>query len=635
MKTLGFKKTIIISIVTLVTLCLLISNWIAYKNLRGETIQGINKNSQMLLRYEADKIEGWFKDKLLVIDSLAKHFEKNNVDDDYAKTARLIKDTSELSDVYFAFEDGLLYGSPEGEIWTDGVTTPDKFDARTRPWYKQAKSKSVITVTDIYPDGLTNQLVISLAKNVGEKVILGDLPLTILGQTVNKINFPGAASIITDDTGKAIASNSTALKLGSKLNDIGLGNIQKAMLSHGESFLDYTVNGIDKIAFTKAIDLIDGKKWYLIIGIDKTIAYAQIEQALTDAIISSFVMLLIAVFFVFIILHNIYRPILSLKAMVIDLSKGNGDLTRRLPVNCDDDLGEISKGINQFIANLQSLMQEVSQTTDHISKSVDQLQQQTDANNKVLTAHSMETDQVVSAIEEMSATARDVAGNAAKASRFTHDTNEQVLGSLTVVTAATDTVSQLVGDVENTAASIEEIDKDTQEITNVLNAIGEIADQTNLLALNAAIEAARAGEQGRGFAVVADEVRTLAARTQSSTAEIQETLSKLRNGSKMAITAMGETKSTCDDTANSTSLVAKDLDHIASSITSINNLNTLIATAAEEQSSVAEDITCNMSAIREMVRELAMNGEVTANENTNLSAANSQLKSVVGKFKLQ
>lgn len=321
--------------------------------------------------------------------------------------------------------------------------------------------------------------------------------------------------------------------------------------------------------------------------------------------------------------------------MVLDLSQGNGDLTRRLPVTSNDDLGQISEGINLFIGNLQSLMLEVSQSSDHISHSVGQLKNRTDANSEVLTAHSTETEQIVASIEEMNATSNDVANNTSEASQLTHKVKSQVTGSKSIVNSATTTVSQLVEDVENTSVSITEIGKHTTNITSVLQVIGEIAEQTNLLALNAAIEAARAGGQGRGFAVVADEVRALAARTQISTAEIEQTLSQLHAGSSAALTAMDTTKSTCKRTAKNTSLVAKDLDTIAESVAHINDLNAQIATAAEEQSSVADEITRNMAAIREIVRELSVNGEATANETINLAAANSQLKSVVDKFRLQ
>lgn len=635
MKSIGFKKTIIISIVILVTLCLLTSNWMAYSKLRDSTIDNIDTHSQTVIKYETNNIESWFSTKALLINSLASRYADPAQSHDYVNIARLAKKIGELSTVYFGFDDGSTYATEQGENWIDGVAIKSQYDPRIRPWYQLAKATNGLALTDVYTDAVTGHPVVSIVKNFGNGVVLGDIALSVLNSTVKQIDFPGAVTAITDQSGKALASNSSTLKVGTKLTDVGMDNVQKSMILKSEAKIDYTLNGVNKLAFTKEIKLVNGKKWYLFIGVDKSVAYTKVTEALHDAILSSFVMLSIAILLIIIILNSLYRPILTLKEMILDLSAGNGDLTRRLPVTNHDDLGEISQGINQFIENLQSLMLEVSQTSEHISSSVTQLKNQTDTNNQVLNAHSMETDQIVAAIEEMSATATDVAGNAAEASRFTHDTNIQVSGSREVVTNATNIVSKLAEDVENTATSIHEIGKYSDEINSVLNVIGSIADQTNLLALNAAIEAARAGEQGRGFAVVADEVRALAGRTQSSTAEIEETLNKLLNGSKTAISAMDATKSTCEKTTENTKLVANDLSDIAQSVTNIDDLNTLIATAAEQQSSVAEDITRNMTAIRDIVNELNMNGESTSNEATNLAAANSQLKSVVGKFKLQ
>ncbi len=635
MKSLGFKRSIITAVVMLVTVCLLTANWLSYSNLKATTITSIDAQSKAIVRYEADKIQAWFKGKSDAIDTLAQHYVVNESSDYYVETAAMARQLSGISQVLYGLDTGRAYSTIEGGYWSNGVADPRQYDPRQRPWYQQGKASAGLGVTDIYEDASNGKHIVSVMKRVSDGVILGDIELDILEETVKAVDFPGAVTAIMDASGKAIASNSNRLTEGVHFADIGMDNVRISMLAQPENRTTYTLDGVDKLAFTRVIELVNGKRWYLFIGVNKSVAYAVVEQALQTAIWSSLIMLLAAVGLTVVTLNGLYRPILALKEVVMDLSQGNGDLTRRLPVTSDDDLGQISKGINQFIINLQSLMLEVSQSSAHISHSVEQVKNQTDSNNAVLEAHTTETEQVVAAIEEMSATANDVASNAANASQFTQSTNVQVSESKRVVLDATSTVSQLVGDVDTTANNITEISKDTSDITNVLKVIGEIADQTNLLALNAAIEAARAGEQGRGFAVVADEVRALAARTQSSTAEIEATLSKLHSGSESAMTAMNHTKTSCQRTAQSTTQVADDLDTIVQSVAKINDLNTHIATAAEEQSSVTGEISRNISAIRDIVVQLATNGEATAQESMNLAAANSQLKSVVGKFKLQ
>lgn len=606
----------------------------SYVQIRDATISEVNQTSQRILDSEATKIERWFQSKADVVNGLASAYQNKVYRSDFVAFARTAKEISNATDIFIGFDDGNAYSTAVGEAWNNGVAIRGKYEVLQRPWYSQGKSSQVTDVTEVYPDSTTGNDVISIMKSMGDGVALVDIELTILEQTIAGIDYPGAVTVITDGNGEVMASNSKVVVKGTHFRDAGMGDVEHNMLSQTETMQDYSLAGVDKIAFSQAIPLVNGKKWYLFIGVDKSIAYASLNDVLKQAIISSIVMSLIAIVLMFVVLQIIYRPINQLKDMALDLSRGNGDLTSRLSIDTQDDLGDIAEGINQFIGQLQQLMLEVQHSSDSIDSSIERLKAEADANKQILNAHTQETEQIVAAIEEMSATANDVARNGSETAAFTQTTNEQALTSKQVVARATSTVAQLVQEVEATSENIAEIDRNTLDITNVLKVIGEIADQTNLLALNAAIEAARAGEQGRGFAVVADEVRALAARTQASTAEIEQTLAKLRGGSTSAISAMQATKSTCEQTAKATDNVAEDLDGIVESVNQINDLNTQIATAAEEQSSVSDEITRNMAAISEMANELSMNGEVSVKQTLNLAQANTELKSIVGKFKL-
>lgn len=330
-----------------------------------------------------------------------------------------------------------------------------------------------------------------------------------------------------------------------------------------------------------------------------------------------------------------YRPILSLRNLVSELSQGNGDLTRRLKVTSEDDLGMISSGINQFISRLQSMLLEVQQATERLNDGIRQLGEQTDESKLLLDHHVQETDQAVTAITEMSSTASSVAENAATAARLTQETSTQAQDSRQVVDTAINSVSALVDEVESTSHSIQAMQGHAEQISSVLGVIGGIAEQTNLLALNAAIEAARAGEQGRGFAVVADEVRALAARTQTSTMEIKEMLGRLQQGTQTVVQAMNSTKASCQRTAANSAQVTHSLDEMATHIVDINDLSCLMATAAEEQRAVTEEITRNMNAIKEVIHQLQATGDATVASTGDIANSYRQLSDIVNRFRLQ
>lgn len=633
-KMLGFRSALIISMSSLIIFCLLVSNWMSYNEIRDNTVENVNEVSKSMIRYEADKVETWFQSKAKLIDELANNYVNGSYQDNFVGIAKLAKTAGDVTAIYIGFDDGRAYSTSVGDAWVDGVAKLELYDPTKRPWYSQAKASNVLDITAVYPDATTGNDVVSIIKVMNDGVALADIELTILGDTVKGINQAGAISVITDEKGNVLASTSKVVVVGTPFRNAGMADLERKMLSQDEMMQDYTLNGVDKIAFTKSIKLVNGKKWYLFVGIDKSVAYASLDTALNQAVLSSIIMIIIGVAVLLLVLQALYRPILLLKEMVHDLSKGNGDLTSRLPVKNNDDLGLISENINLFIEKLQRLMLDVSQSSNEIDGSIKKLRDEVDSNGTILNAHMIETDQIVSAIEEMSVTAKDVAQNSNDTAAFTQTTNAQASKSKESVGEATSIVARLVNEVENTANSISEIERNTSDINNVLKVIGDIADQTNLLALNAAIEAARAGEYGRGFAVVADEVRALAAKTQDSTTEIEQTLLQLREGSSSAISSMGSTKSTCLEVAKSTEVVASDLGLINDSVSQINDLNLQIATAAEEQSCVSDEIARNMTAISDMANELVVNGNNSLDQTIELANANVNLKALVAQFKL-
>ena len=334
-------------------------------------------------------------------------------------------------------------------------------------------------------------------------------------------------------------------------------------------------------------------------------------------------------------LNLAYRPILSLRDLVQELSRGSGDLTRRLTVTSTDDLGQISAGINRFIERLQEMMGEVRQASGQLNEGISGLARQTGSAQGLLAEHVRETEQVVTAINEMSRTAVSVSESAASTAQLTGQSHQLASQSRRVVDQAMASVTALVTEVEATAHSITAMQQDVQQIGSILGVIGGIAEQTNLLALNAAIEAARAGEQGRGFAVVADEVRSLAGRTQKSTAEIQTMLTRLQRGTQTVVAAMGNTRQSCQDAAENTSKVNASLDLMAGEVVEINDLISHIATAAEQQSAVAEEINRNMSAIAEVITQLKGNGERTVESSTSMQHTYDRLREIVGHFRLE
>ncbi|WP_265437189.1 methyl-accepting chemotaxis protein [Aeromonas media] len=385
---------------------------------------------------------------------------------------------------------------------------------------------------------------------------------------------------------------------------------------------------------TLLMEAIDGTPWLLATALPTRVLTQDSRDVL--ATLASIQLPLVGLLFVLMVLaiSQLGRRLQTLRLNIDALSAGDADLTARIQVKGHDELDNIALSVNRFIAYLQQMMVQVTDATDLITRELAQLDQQTGQTRRILGEHASETDQVVTALTELSSTADSVARHASDSASFTEAANGQAANSRKVVGSASASVVALIDEVDLAAAKVLEMQEDAKQIGSVLGVIGGIAAQTNLLALNAAIEAARAGEQGRGFAVVADEVRALAARTQNSTAEVGSMLSRLTQGVAEAVVAMEQTKRSCQAAADTTGQVTGGLDSMADSVVQIHDLSSQIATAAEEQSRVTEEINRNMVSIRDMLNLLVQNGSQTEQSAASLLGSNRQLLALVRRFKV-
>jgi len=330
----------------------------------------------------------------------------------------------------------------------------------------------------------------------------------------------------------------------------------------------------------------------------------------------------------------VVRPTRETTERIRELALGGGDLTIRLPVKNNDEIGELRQAVNDFIQQLQNMITSIVTDVEQLATESSQLL--VSGNELSLAAESQreESSQVATSVTEMSASVHEVARNSNAAADATRDATEQAGHGRKIVNETVTTIRELASEVQDASVVIQQLARDSHDIGSVLDVIRGIAEQTNLLALNAAIEAARAGEQGRGFAVVADEVRTLASRTQHSTQEIQGMIERIQKSANNAVTAMDTGCVQAQLTVDKASEADNALQEIGRTIDSINNMNSQIATAAVQQSSVAEEININIESINSSSNKTANGATQVANASDHLSELANRLQNLVTQFKV-
>jgi len=364
---------------------------------------------------------------------------------------------------------------------------------------------------------------------------------------------------------------------------------------------------------------------YIIELLEETLIRLAVQTLVLDVVLSFLLSMLMR--------SVVIRPINDVIHALEDIAHGEGDLTVRLQEGTGE-IGELSSNFNMFVEKIQVLIVQIVGTMNGMNRSVTEMAIIADKTSKGVDHQRSETDQAAVAMNQMSTASQEVSRNALEAADSARHAEESVFSAKEVLTDTVQSVSQLAKEIEHGANVVNSLQGDVGNIVTVLDVIRGIAEQTNLLALNAAIEAARAGEQGRGFAVVADEVRTLASRTQESTQEIQDMIERLQTGASEAVKVMEGGKESGDLTVGKANAAEGSLDEITSAISTISDMTTQIASAIEEQSAVSEDINRNLTRIQDIAVDTASDTGASTDASKELLGLCDELRGQVTRFKV-
>ncbi|WP_324042401.1 methyl-accepting chemotaxis protein [Aeromonas caviae] len=444
---------------------------------------------------------------------------------------------------------------------------------------------------------------------------IGDSGFVFMTDGSGKVKLhPDAARIDRD--------NLTQLASGSSTN---LLNKQPFAATRAE------VDGQPVILASSYIPLLD---WYLVAQVPEAEIYAELDRARLHMVLVSLAIAVGMGLLGVLLAGSVSRPLNELARLFRELGSGDGDLTHRLKVDGRDELAQVATGFNNFVAKIHGSIEQVASNSRQLAATANEVAAKAQLTQHNCTAQRDRTVQVATAIHEMGATVTEIAGNASLAADVAKQANEQADAGAQVVAQARHGIVGLSGEIEQVAGVIESLASQTDFIGSILDTIRSISEQTNLLALNAAIEAARAGEQGRGFAVVADEVRNLASRSAASTAEIQGMINSLQEQSARAVSAMAQGRNQSLRVVTQADEANGALDQITGHITQISDMNIQVATATEEQSSVVGEINRNVEDINQLTMETADIAHQLTESSRSLQQLSGELDKLVGNFRL-
>lgn len=557
--------------------------------MRAQVHSDLHRQLAALSESVSQNIATWLNSKMAIVQATAEVVDSG---DDQGRIIQQLVQSRIAGDFI-----NVYLGLPDGTFILDDPTVelPPDYDARERPWYQLAARERKATYTQPYIDITTNELTISAVQPLYsdsrlQQVVGADIILENVSKIVTDIDVMGLGFAFMVSHDGTILSHPENEHIDTPITAF-LGS----QATINRSFTRYQIGDEAYLVSFVPVDGIAGVQWYLAVAVNERQAFAQVSEFAWAAALFMVLGIIIVIALFTWVLKVLLAPLHRLIYAVRNLASGEGDLTQRLPVRGRDEFAELSARVNQFIEKIQIAMRAVAKAAGEVEANVAQMVTATDQTLDLHDVQSQRTDSVAAAIGQLNASANDIAKSAADASHQATGASEYSRQGRAALDTNMVAIRELSERMAKSSVAISKLDDNTRNIGQILEVIKGVTEQTNLLALNAAIEAARAGEAGRGFAVVADEVRALAKRTQESASEIESMIVKLQDGTRDVVTVISESQTVSASCVDSARASGEKMQAVDQAIAEIDAVNRSVASATEEQTTVMrtldEDIT--------------------------------------------